>query len=95
MLVMKTKEKTLSDKMNDEFAKDFEDGTIPECKCHRCGAELNNKRIVWLELDNETDLFHKLEDFPEDGISQGCFKFGSACATAQLLETKMELEDGK
>jgi hypothetical protein len=56
--------------------------------CTRCGAKLNNKRIVWLELQISTGIYHVVEDIPKipEEDSQGTHPFGSACAQRQLRE---------
>ncbi len=57
--------------------------------CTRCGAVLNSKRMVLLELNSMTgEWFPYTEGVervdPDD--SQGLHHFGSACAKAQLKE---------
>ena len=51
--------------------------------CENCDKELNPNKMVWLELNTETGLFHKLGEVPENE-SQGCFPFGVACSKAVL-----------
>jgi hypothetical protein len=51
-----------------------------ELFCNRCDEPLNPKRAVWLELDTLTGIYHTKGRFPEGGMSQGFFEFGSACA---------------
>ena len=48
--------------------------------CNTCERELEPDRIVWLELDTYTGIYHDPESFPEDGLSQGMFAFGADCA---------------
>ena len=48
--------------------------------CNRCDEPLDPERAVWLELDTRTGIYHTEGQFPEDGLSQGSFEFGSACA---------------
>jgi hypothetical protein len=48
--------------------------------CNRCDEPLKPERAVWLELDTHTGIYHSEGRFPEGGLSQGCFEFGSACA---------------
>jgi hypothetical protein len=52
--------------------------------CERCGENLNTRRAVWLELDQNTNLFYKPGALPAGAVSQGGFKFGSACAKKVL-----------
>lgn len=47
--------------------------------CEKCGRELNPKRIVWLELNCMTGLYHREGEVPEED-SQGWFPFGPDCA---------------
>ncbi len=58
--------------------------------CERCERVLDPKQIVWLELDTNTNLFHRPENFPADGLSQGLFTFGRDCAKRELARTKKE-----
>jgi hypothetical protein len=53
--------------------------------CERCGERLDPKKIVWLELSQETGLFTDpdIALLPEKE-SQGGFTFGKACAKAVL-----------
>lgn len=51
--------------------------------CERCGEKLNNKTMVWLELDQDTGLYTDGE-LPEGHVSQGGFAFGKACAKTVL-----------
>lgn len=53
-------------------------------RCERCGEKLDPEKSVWLEQDTRTNLFHDPSVFPSDGISQGGFPFGSACAAAVI-----------
>ena len=57
--------------------------------CTRCEEEL--VEWVWLELDTNTGLYHRPEDFPEDGESQGAFTFGTTCARRELAATAAEV----
>lgn len=57
--------------------------------CHRCGEKLNNKRIVWLELDQRDNTFTD-KPVPEE-FSQGGFSFGVACAKT-ILKNKGKKE---
>ena len=50
-----------------------------EEKCFKCGAKLNNKKIVWLKLDVATNIFHEIGTVLEEK-SQGAFPFGKDCA---------------
>ncbi len=64
--------------------------------CTRCGAVLNSKRMVTLELNSTTgEWFPYTEGVervdPDD--SQGLHPFGSACAKAQLKEQKATSTD--
>lgn len=52
--------------------------------CERCNEVIRPVRVVWLELDSLTNLFHKEDEFPSNGRSQGLFAFGKACAGAVL-----------
>ena len=56
--------------------------------CVRCGAKLDEKLIVWLELDNTTGIYHQIGNtlVVLEENSQGAFPFGSACAQRQLRE---------
>ena len=54
--------------------------------CTRCERELNDETIVWLELDTNTGRYHDPSQFPEDGLSQGAFPFGTACAEREPQE---------
>lgn len=51
--------------------------------CQRCGEKLNPATMVWLELNNLTNRWHREREVPESE-SQGCFTFGSACAREVL-----------
>ena len=48
--------------------------------CNRCDKPLEPKAAVWLELNTYTGIYHSTGQFPEDGLSQGCFEFGATCA---------------
>ena len=63
--------------------------------CNECGAVLNPHRIVWLEYDERTDLYHKPGTLPADGLSLGCFAFGRACARAELKRTGRASGEGE
>lgn len=54
--------------------------------CERCGETLKDDRVIWLELDRDTGLYHYEEQFPKTSISQGSFPFGKTCAEKQLEE---------
>lgn len=56
--------------------------------CERCEEQLKPGREVWLELNTRTGLYHAEGDFPADGLSQGWFTFGSACAKRELADTR-------
>lgn len=61
-----------------------------EIFCTCCGKKVNPQRVVMLELDSWTGLYHSTETesgIPE-GRSQGCFPFGAACARLQLRKTR-------
>ncbi len=47
------------------------------CTC--CERPLNQKRMVWLELDQRDNTFHARQDIPPEQ-SQGWFPFGQTCA---------------
>lgn len=47
--------------------------------CQRCGKELVDKYIVWLEMRNSTATYHPQGEVPTDD-SQGLFSFGPDCA---------------
>ena len=53
--------------------------------CERCHVELDPKKIIWLELDSTTGLYHDHtnDPVPEDK-SQGMFPFGTDCAAATI-----------
>lgn len=57
-----------------------------QVKCERCGEMLNASRVVFLELEQNTGLYYRIHDFPTNGVSQGLFPFGKACAHFQLGE---------
>ena len=50
-----------------------------EEKCFKCGAKLDKKKIVWLELDVTTNIFHEIGVILTEN-SQGMFPFGKDCA---------------
>ncbi len=50
--------------------------------CEQCGAKLNSKAIVWLELSQTDGKYYST--IPEGHISQGSFAFGKACSRIQL-----------
>ena len=60
--------------------------------CYKCGRELKESEIVWLELNAETGEFMPAgsEALPED-ISQGCFPFGKSCGA---IKKPMYIEEG-
>ncbi len=60
--------------------------------CARCGRELDDQRIVTLELDQRTMTYAPLGSVPE-AHSQGCFSFGVACAKKELKEHKLGRRD--
>ena len=47
-------------------------------KCLHCGKKLNPDKMVWLELDNNRNVY-TAKGVPEQD-SQGWFEFGAACA---------------
>lgn len=53
--------------------------------CERCGKLLDNERIVWLELNQNSGRYHEDGMVPEEE-SQGSFPFGPDCAAA-VMET--------
>jgi hypothetical protein len=55
-------------------------------KCERCGAKLNEKAIVWLELSQSDGLYY--DEIPQGHKSQGAFPFGKDCAREQLNDTR-------
>jgi len=59
--------------------------TIEIIKCERCGEVLNPKKAKWLELSNTDGNYYV--QIPKDHISQGCFSFGTTCATNVINET--------
>lgn len=57
----------------------------PDNTCTCCGKKLNPKTMAWLELDQDTNLYHDPEKgIPKGHTSQGGFPFGSACARKVL-----------
>jgi hypothetical protein len=52
--------------------------------CERCGDVLNPATMTMLELDSLTNRYHRPEEFPASGISQGGFCFGRACSKIVL-----------
>ena len=58
--------------------------------CERCGERLRVSAAKWLEL-SETDGNYYVE-IPKGHISQGCFSFGTACATTELKATTEKLK---
>ena len=55
--------------------------------CIRCSAELTNP--VWLVLRTSTSTYHSIEEAEVAGWldtddDQGCFPFGSDCATKEI-----------
>lgn len=47
--------------------------------CTNCGKKLHTKRIVWLELDQDTGNYYA-NGIPKEHTSQGMFPFGADCA---------------
>lgn len=58
--------------------------------CERCGERLKADRIVWLELNCDTGVFHEEGTVPKDQ-SQGCFPFGQACAKNAINKTAHQI----
>jgi hypothetical protein len=56
--------------------------------CYRCGQELAEKRIVWLELNCVTGKWTDEKHPHPAEQSQGCFPFGVACAAKQFPANK-------
>lgn len=55
-------------------------------KCQECGKILNPKNgIKWLELSITDGNYYTT--FPQSHESQGCFPFGTSCATKKINET--------
>ncbi len=54
--------------------------------CNCCEAPLKDDRIVWLEYDNATDLYHRPGEVPEGHESLGNYPFGPTCAKKALKE---------
>jgi hypothetical protein len=52
--------------------------------CTKCEAELDESRIVWLELNNWENTYHANEGEVPQEQSQGWFPFGSDCARRAL-----------
>lgn len=51
--------------------------------CNRCNEKLDESKIVWLELDQDTGLYTDKE-LPEGHTTQGGFAFGRSCAKTVL-----------
>lgn len=51
-----------------------------EITCERCGAKLDPRAIVWLEMQNSTAKFLAAGKVAPEGDSQGMFAFGPDCA---------------
>lgn len=60
-------------------------------KCTRCGDIIKGNRIKWLELSN-TDGNYYGTKLPNGHLSQGCFPFGTECATVELGNTVAKLK---
>ena len=50
--------------------------------CEHCGAKLDPKKVIWLELDQRTNTYTD-QSVPEED-SQGYFSFGIGCAKTIL-----------
>lgn len=61
------------------------------CEC--CERKLNPAKIVWLELNNHTNLYHVEGEVPEEE-SQGMFAFGKACA-AKIIKNGGRIPAGR
>ena len=55
--------------------------------CSRCGKPLDEKKLVWLELDRRNDTWHKPSDDLSSGEGEvpqehsgGMFAYGPDCA---------------
>lgn len=54
--------------------------------CERCSEKLKKDRIVWLELRQITNTYHK-PGTVEENLSLGEFPFGSTCAIKLIQES--------
>lgn len=53
--------------------------------CERCHATLDPKKIIWLELDTTTGLYHDhVSDPVAEDKSQRMFPFGPDCAASVI-----------
>lgn len=52
--------------------------------CENCGRELEDQKIVWLELSNTDGNYYEV--LPGGHVSQGGFPFGKACSTKILKQ---------
>jgi len=54
--------------------------------CNRCNKPLISEKALWLELDQDTGLYHA-GSIPDGHTSQGSFPFGADCEAAELAKT--------
>lgn len=52
--------------------------------CERCGARLDPRKIVWLELSTVTGNYHDEKHPIPEAEAGGCFPFGKDCAKIVL-----------
>ncbi len=52
-------------------------------RCENCDRKLNKQKIVWLELNQVTGIYHLIGEVAEEE-SQGAFAFGRDCAKTVL-----------
>jgi hypothetical protein len=60
-------------------------------KCERCKEVLDNKTAKWLELSQTDGNYYTT--LPVNHISQGNFSFGTTCATKQINETILNIQN--
>ena len=62
--------------------------------CSKCGRELKDDQIVWLEVNDRTGTYHDpdKQEVPE-ADSLGLYAFGKTCAKQELKQAK-EKDDG-
>lgn len=75
--------------MHPDFYNTIEQYAPYNCEC--CGRKLDTKKIVWLELNQNTGLYHAEGELPKEGESQGWFPFGASCSVKQLKETAAKI----